>query len=263
MLAAQDIPSLRARTGSGSDPDEACARNMSAVSLRRRSEDALTHLRCSRSVAPATSLRRGRSVRASPRGSGRTLACARWLRTRCVQSISALRNISNSSTLASPFPSAAIRSRTPFGVLSRMSHSCRTSRFVPVHARRLFSRSSLAHPKAREGGSRQLGAARCKRGWGASRFTTRHPLRRPRRALREGRYFPLGMPSRPPLTPLSPPLEWRGAAVATSTPWPRGRQDRFRGYLVKGARFPDPRCLPSLARPHDPPAPKCERTRDI
>jgi len=176
MLAAWDIPSLRARTGSGGDPDEACARNMSAASLRQRSEDALTHLRCSRSVAPAASLRRGRFIRASPRVSGRTLACARWLRTRCVQSISALRNMSNSSTLGSPFPSAATSRENPF----RCSLAHVT--LLPSLAARArlretsVSRSSLAHPEAREGGSRQLGAARCKRGWGASRFTTRHPL---------------------------------------------------------------------------------------
>jgi len=29
---------------------------------------------------------------------------------------------------------------------------------------------------------------------------------------------------------------------------------------VKGVRFPDPRCLPSLEEPHSPPAPKCERS---
>jgi len=31
---------------------------------------------------------------------------------------------------------------------------------------------------------------------------------------------------------------------------------------VKGVRFPDPRCLPSLEAKHNPRAPKCERTCD-
>jgi len=38
-----------------------------------------------------------------------------------------------------------------------------------------------------------------------------------------------------------------------------GRQDRFRGRLVKGVRFSDPRCLLSIATSCNPPAPRCGR----
>jgi hypothetical protein len=39
-----------------------------------------------------------------------------------------------------------------------------------------------------------------------------------------------------------------------------GRQDRFRGGLVKGVRFSDPRCLPSSGASRPPPVPKHVRT---
>jgi hypothetical protein len=134
---------------------------------------------------------------------------------------------------------------------------------VPVYARRLFRvPPSPTRRRAKEAaGSSGLPGANEAGGHRGSQRDTHFDERDGR--LREGRCLPFGMPSRPPLAPLSPPLERRGAAVATSTPWPRGRQDRFRAYLVKGARFPDPRCLPPLARPHNPSAPKCKRTCDV
>jgi len=59
--------------------------------------------------------------------------------------------------------------------------------------------------------------------------------------------------------------------VASSVPFARdgffrsargleGRQDRFRGGLVKGVRISDPGCLPPTDAAHTPPAPKHERS---
>jgi hypothetical protein len=44
---------------------------------------------------------------------------------------------------------------------------------------------------------------------------------------------------------------------------PEGRQDRFRGGLVKGVRFSDPGCLPSSGASRLPPVPKHERTAEL
>jgi len=63
---------------------------------------------------------------------------------------------------------------------------------------------------------------------------------------------------RPPLTPLSPPPCCLRGLLFFSRPthWLGGRQDRFRGGLVKGVRFADPGCLPPADATHTPPAPK-------
>jgi len=47
-----------------------------------------------------------------------------------------------------------------------------------------------------------------------------------------------------------------GRCYAVPTLWLGGRQDRFRGGLVKGVRIPDPGCLPSSVATHIPAAPK-------
>jgi len=89
-------------------------------------------------------------------------------------------NQSNSSTPAPSLPSAAICPlRDALRRFARESLSYRALRLVLVHAKRLLSRSCCARPETRVVDTGWLGAARCERGRGGSRFTTRPPLRRP------------------------------------------------------------------------------------
>jgi hypothetical protein len=129
---------------------------------------------------------------------------------------------------------------------------------------RLFRAHRLACPKTSGEGTGKLGAARCKRGRGEPRFTTRLPLRRPD-ALTRRRFLPPCGTVEPDrlLTPLSPPLGRRRGSCFERAPrrWPTGRQDRLRGGLVKGVRFTDPGCLPPVVAARNPAEPKPGRTR--
>jgi len=133
---------------------------------------------------------------------------------------------------------------------------------VPVYTNVFFA-YRLARPRTRESGTGRLGAARCRRDWGEPRFTARFSLQRPDQRF-TGRRF---LPSRA-LEPLasdapvaSSELVSVGRFSGESTRWLEGRQDRFRGGLVKGVRIPDPERLPSAVVTRTPPAPKRERSR--
>ena len=65
-----------------------------------------------------------------------------------------------------------------------------------------------------------------------------------------------------PLTPLSPPpCRCAGRFSAEPAHGLEGRQDRFRGGLVKGVRIADPGCLPPTDATHIPAAPRHGRNR--
>jgi len=98
---------------------------------------------------------------------------------------------SNSSTRASPSPSAAILSprEVPFGALTRGPHSYRALRLVLVHAKRLLSRSRFARPKTREAGTGQLGPPDANEA-GESRGSQRDPHFDGRASAARGRCLP-------------------------------------------------------------------------
>jgi hypothetical protein len=103
---------------------------------------------------------------------------------------------SNSNTHASPLPSAArLGSAGGLSAPSRGSLSYRTFRLVLVLAKRLLFAPLPARPKTRGKGTGKLGAARCERGWGESRFTARLPLRQPLVRLRGGVFFRRARPN--------------------------------------------------------------------
>jgi len=125
--------------------------------------------------------------------------------------------VSNSSTRASPFPSAATAPRECLAAHARRSLSSRSLEAPCSYARNVFLRAHRAHPKTSEVCTGRLGAARCERGRGDPRFTTRFSLRRPGRSSARGVICLERARTRPPLTSLSPPpSRSRGARVSSS-----------------------------------------------
>jgi len=118
-------------------------------------------------------------LQARSRGSSVRLVASRGRRDRrCVRSTSALRNRPNSSTRASPFPGAAAIWRCLSAIVRRRALVPEPRGSVLVHANVSFARRP-ARPKTGGAGTGKLGAARCERGRGESRFTARLPLWRP------------------------------------------------------------------------------------
>jgi len=171
---------------------------------------------------------------------------------------------SNSSTRASPFPSAATvferASRpalAPIALVPSLAARARpreTSSFALPFARRRAKRGREERAPA---GSGPSGADKAGEHRGS-----RHDAHfdGPRRLARGALSSPWLLLRRPSLTPLSPPFCLRCAAYADALARSKSRQDRFRGRPVNDVRFPDPRCLPPVATPRNPPAPECERT---
>jgi len=120
-----------------------------------------------------------------------------------------------------------------------------------------------ARPETRDAGTGWLGAPRCTMRLGRIALHGALPTSAPGQSTRDGVFFRPARRIRSPLTPLSPPPgSWARAAFwASPVLWLGGRQDRFRGGLVKGVRIPDPGSLPSAVATRDPLAPKHELNR--
>jgi len=166
--------------------------------------------------------------------------------------------------LEHPYSVASRRSDQPARGLAALARGSLSSRSLsaPCPTTRT-SASRAASPVRRRapqatGGS---GPPAAKRDRGEPRFTARFSLRRPVDRSR-GRLLPSDVDrSRSPLTPLSPPpRSWAWGPSGSPTRWLGGRQDRLRPGLVKGARIPDPGCLPPSVATRIPSGPK--RGRD-
>jgi hypothetical protein len=163
----------------------------------------------------------------------------------------------NSSTRANRrFPALRplIHTSAPFGVLhgnptrTEPRGSCSFTRNVSFRA------LAFAGPKTDSASTGQLGPPDANEA-GESRGSQRDSHFDGRASDARGRFLP----------PRATDMTVSGTSVASSvalglaafaepTPYLGGRQDRFRGGLVTGVRFPDPRCLRPPDAPHDPPA---------
>jgi len=152
----------------------------------------------------------------------------------------------------SSFPSAAIvcffaARSMPCGTVRGSLSLPESFDSVPTHANVSFA-CRRARPETRALGTGKLGAARCRRDWGDSRFTARFSLRRPAGRSRRWRFLPprasVPLASDAPVASFSARLE----SLSASRLCLEGRQDRFRVCPVKSTRIPDRERLPSDSR---------------
>jgi len=146
--------------------------------------------------------------------------------------------------------------RSPFGSRAADSLSSRGSRLVLVHASSV--RVPPVRPKTIGAGNGGLGAARCYEAGGVA-FHGATPTSALTRVHARRRCLPPSVTvmrasgiSVASSVPARPPQGLRGEARRCE-----GRQDWFRGGLVKGVRFPGPRCLPSAVASLTALAPRC------
>jgi len=158
------------------------------------------------------------------------------------------------------FPSAVTASSASMHLSMRFdarsgSHSRPGALRLRARPRERLSFFALSHrppPVGRRAmqGTGRLGARRCRRDWGEPRFTARFPLRR------SGRSSVRAFSS---LAPESLPARlWHFCRL----PLAKKTKTGSAGCLVKGVRFPGPKCLPSPVATRIPLGPKPERNRE-